>query len=153
MLDFPARFVLDFFANHGLLQVRDRPTWRSSSGGSARYVERLLAPLGRDRIRLSRAGRTASAASRMRVVVRSAGRVERFDQVVLACHADQALALLDDPSMAERAGAGRVPLPAQRRRAAHRRARCCRGGARAWAAWNYRVPADAGGAADASPTT
>ena len=55
MLEFPARFFVRFLHNHGMLTVNDRPVWRTITGGSARYVERLIAPF-RDRIRLAHAG-------------------------------------------------------------------------------------------------
>ena len=137
-LDFPIRFVMDFFANHGLLQVRDRPTWKVVHGGSARYVERLL---GRSAatVRLS----TPVHGIRRQpdhVVVRSAGRVETFDEVVLACHADQALGLLDDATMTERQLLGAFPY-APNVAVLHTDASWLPRRRRAWASWNYRVPA------------
>jgi uncharacterized protein len=132
VLEMPARFFVDFFENHGMLSVDDRPVWRTVEGGSSRYVEALIAPL-RDRIRTRH---------RVRRVERFADRVEvdgeRFDRVVLACHSDQALALLADPSPAEREVLGALPYQSNdvvlhtdasllpRRRAA-------------WGAWNYRI--------------
>lgn len=132
VLDMPARFFVDFFDNHGMLTVDDRPLWRVVQGGSSRYVDALSAPF-RDRIRLrhrvSRVERLSDA-----VVVDG----ERFDRVVLACHSDQALAMLADPSRAEREVLSAMPYQVNdvvlhtdtsllpRRRAA-------------WGAWNYRV--------------
>jgi len=99
MRDFPAASFARFFHNHGLLSLRDRPVWRTVVGGSRRYVEALSAPF-RDRLRLGcpvlSVARTADG-----VVVRSAAGAERFDQVVLACHTDQALRLLADPDPTE----------------------------------------------------
>jgi predicted NAD/FAD-binding protein len=135
VLEMPSRFFVDFFHNHGLLRLHDRPQWRVVAGGSARYVQRLSAALaGRVRLR-----------HRVRSVRRFADRVEvdgeRFDRVVLACHSDQALAMLADPSRAEREVLGALPYQANdvvlhtdtsvlpRRRAA-------------WGAWNYRVGPD-----------
>jgi predicted NAD/FAD-binding protein len=137
-LDFPIRFVMDFFGNHGLLQVRDRPTWKVVQGGSARYVERLLA-------RSAATVRLSAPVHGIRrepeaVVVRSGGRVERFDEVVLACHADQALGLLDDPSMTERQVLAAFPY-APNVAVLHTDAGWLPRRRRAWAAWNYRVPA------------
>src|SRR5271165_2561871 len=105
---FPVRFVAEFFANHGMLGFRNRPSWSTIVGGSARYVEALTAPF-RERIRL---------ATPVRQIVRGAEHVEltaagcepeRFDQVVIATHSDQALALLADPSPAERELLGAIP--------------------------------------------
>lgn len=101
MLDYPAAAFVRFQDNHGLLKLTDRPIWRTVTGGSRSYVSRLVAPY-RDRIRLN-----ASIAS----VRRDAGGVElrdtdghtaRHDHVVIAAHADQALAMLADPSAQER---------------------------------------------------
>ena len=76
------------------------------------------------------------------VLVSTDAGTERFDDVVLACHSDQALALLADARADEREVLGRDPLPREPRRAAHRHRRCCRGAACAWAAWNYERAAD-----------
>ena len=137
VLEMPARFFVQFFANHGMLTVDDRPEWRVVCGGSARYVEALVAPF-RDRIRT----RTP-----VRQVARFDDRVEvdgeTFDRVILACHSDQALALLAYPTAAEREVLASLPYEANeavlhtdvsvlpRRRAA-------------WGAWNYRVSDEAG---------
>jgi predicted NAD/FAD-binding protein len=103
MWDFPVRFLAEFFQNHGMLGFRERPHWQTVSGGSKRYVEALTAPF-RDRIRLA----TPVLSLRRfedHVAVKFRGgddEGENFDLVVLACHADQALALLADPSARER---------------------------------------------------
>ena len=105
---FPVRFMAEFFDNHGMLGFRDRPRWQTVAGGSRRYVEALAAPLA-SRMRLA----TAVASIRRDesgVEVRlHNGAVERFEEVVVACHADQALALLEDPSDAERELLGAFP--------------------------------------------
>jgi predicted NAD/FAD-binding protein len=142
MLGFPARFFVRFLHHHGMLALRGRPQWRVIQGGSASYVERLTAPF-RDRIRV-----------RMPVewIRRSGGgvflkardaEVERFDAVFIACHSDQALALLADPSPAEREVLGAIPY--QRNEAVlHTDVRALPRRRRAWAAWNYRVRAEPG---------
>ncbi len=135
MLEFPARFFIRFLHNHGMLAVNDRPTWRVIGGGSARYVERLVAPF-RDRIRLS-----SPVESILRqpdgVMVQVRGREpERYDHVFLACHSDQALRLLGDPSREEREILG--ALPYQRNEALlHTDTSLLPRRRRAWAAWNY----------------
>ena len=98
------------------------PTGRSGApcvGGAREYVAQIAAAL--PDVRLAHAGRSASGARARGVEVDAGGRAERFDEVVLACHSDQALALLADPSPRGDAAAGGDPLPAQPRRAAHRR--------------------------------
>ncbi|MDW5376150.1 FAD-dependent oxidoreductase [Halomonas sp. HP20-15] len=133
---FPAAFFVRFFRNHGLLSLGDRPQWRTLVGGSSgyipalarRYAERIHQRCAVSRIRRDTGG----------VDLDTALGAARFDQVVLACHADQALALLGDPSPAEREILGAIPyrdnevvlhtdtglLPRRRR---------------AWASWNYRL--------------
>jgi hypothetical protein len=99
MLDFPAENFVSFFENHKLLHW-DRPVWRTVTGGSRRYVEKLTAPF-RDRIRLS-SPVTAVRRDAFGVdVTTAAGGTERFDHVVIAAHSDEALAMLADPSEAE----------------------------------------------------
>ncbi len=99
--EYPAEAFVRFCRNHGLMKVFGRPAWRTVQGGSRAYVERLTAAHA-DRVRLGcpiqAIRRTAEG-----VLVRDAGgRTERFDEVVVATHADQALRLLDDPTPAER---------------------------------------------------
>jgi predicted NAD/FAD-binding protein len=106
MWTFPARFILEFFANHGMLRVTGRPTWQTIVGGSRAYVEAICARLG-DRKRLSSPVASVRRTGDGAVDVTVAGRARmRFDDVVLACHADQALALLADPTPAETAVLG-----------------------------------------------
>jgi uncharacterized protein len=97
---FPARFIAEFFANHGMLGFRDRPRWSTVVGGSARYVEALTQPFS-DRIRLDTpVDSIARGADAVELV--AAGRTESYDQVILATHSDQALAILRDASPRER---------------------------------------------------
>jgi predicted NAD/FAD-binding protein len=130
---FPARALLRFFHQHGLLSFGGRPQWKTIAGGSRRYVEAILA-------RLPATLRLGSAVERVerfgdRVELRVGGEVERFDRVVLACHADTTLSLLADPSDAER-----EILAALRYRAQqidlHRDRSLLPRRKRAWAAWN-----------------
>jgi predicted NAD/FAD-binding protein len=135
VLDMPAAFFVDFFRNHGLLTVDDRPPWRVVRGGSARYVEALTAPLaGRIRLR-----------NPVRRVARFADRVEVdgeiFDRVVLACHSDQALALLAGPTPAERQVLGALPYQVNDA-VVHTDTSVLPRARAAWGAWNYRVSDD-----------
>lgn len=135
LLDYPAASFIRFFANHGLLRLLDRPVWRTVEGGSRAYVERLALGIG-DGVRLgcgvAKVVRTADGV----LVFDSLGGVERYDQVVIGAHADQALAMLDAPTQAEREllGAFRYSrnlavLHADSSLMPRRR--------RAWASWNY----------------
>jgi predicted NAD/FAD-binding protein len=134
MLDFPAENFVSFFDNHRLLHD-DRPVWRTVRGGSARYVEALIRPF-RDRIRL---GTAVTAIERTRTgvtVTDSGGRSDHFDQVIVAAHTDQALAMLRDASADERAVLGAIRY---RPNAVylHRDTRLMPERRRAWAAWNF----------------
>lgn len=135
--DFPARPFARFFDHHGMLQVDGRPEWRVIAGGSQRYVERLVAPF-RERIRL---GCPVAAIRREAdgVALASGAGSERFDHVVLAVHADQALALLADPSPAEREVLSSFPFQANEALLHHDPTVMPRT-RRAWASWNYFVP-------------
>ncbi len=137
MWSFPASFMAEFFDNHGMYSLRDRPRWRTVAGGSRRYVEAIAAPW-RNRVRLG---------APVRRVERLPGRVrieaegcesEEFDRVVIATHSDQALALLADPSPAEREILGAIPYQANeavlhtdRTLLPRRRV--------AWSSWNFHL--------------
>jgi predicted NAD/FAD-binding protein len=137
MLDFPARFFVRFLLNHGMLSIDDRPVWRTIRGGSARYVERLVRPF-RDRVR------TDTPVEWIRrfpghAVVKARGLApESFDAVFLACHADQALALLADPGAAEREVLGALPYQ-ENEAVLHTDTSLLPRARRAWAAWNYHA--------------
>ena len=136
MRQFPARYFVQFFKNHGMLSVDARPQWRVVEGGSWNYAKVLVASF-RDRIRLNTSVQSISRHAQGVTVVAD-GKAERFDHVVIAAHGDQALSLLSDPSVAEteilsgftytrneavlHTDVGVMP----RRR-------------RAWAAWNYHL--------------
>ena len=99
--DYPAEAFIRFCETHGLLKVFGRPVWRTVVGGSREYVSRLTARYA-DRVRLG-CGAKAVKRTSDGVLVRDArGEARRFDEVVMACHADQALNLLDDPTQEER---------------------------------------------------
>jgi uncharacterized protein len=139
MLSFPARNFVEFFANHGLLSINDRPQWRVIAGGSRSYVAPLTAPFA-DRIRLNApVARVHRNSHAVELVLRDGARA-RFDAVVFACHSDQALALLAAPSAAEREILGAIPYQPNLA-VLHTDERHLPGNRRAWAAWNYRIPA------------
>ena len=135
----PARFFVQFFKNHGLLSVSDRPQWRVIQGGSRRYVERLTAPF-RDRIRLNCPVEWIRRHPTHVQIKPRGGPVERFDQVVIAAHSDQALRLLADSTPLEREILGAIPYQ-ENEAVLHTDARLLPRRRRAWAAWNYHLPA------------
>jgi predicted NAD/FAD-binding protein len=107
-LEFPAAAFVRFFTNHGMLNVFDQPTWRVVKGGSRQYVEPLARPF-RDRVRLSAPVQKVQRLTEAVLVTPWGGQQERFDHVIMACHSDQALAMLADPSAAERELLGAIP--------------------------------------------
>jgi predicted NAD/FAD-binding protein len=105
---FPAALLAEFFDNHGMFGFRGRPRWRTVTGGSERYLERLVAPL-RDSLRLAEpVVRVERFGDRVEVTAATGG-PQAFDEVILAVHSDQALAMLADPSPTEAALLGAIP--------------------------------------------
>jgi len=134
--DFPLLFFVRFFRHHGLLSINDRPQWHTLVGGSRSYIPALTAPYA-ERIQLATPVRGVRRYAD-HVEVRTDHGSQRFDQVVLACHADQALALLDDPSASEQAVLGAMPY-ADNEVVLHTDTRLLPRRRRAWASWNYRL--------------
>lgn len=138
--DMPFHFLVRFFDNHGLLQLRDRPVWRVIKGGSREYVKKLVAG-HRDRIRLMcPVRRIIRHASGVEVVSGDGGR-EWYDAVFVAAHSDQALAMLDSPSRAEEEVLGAIAYQ-ENEATLHTDQRLMPRRRLAWAAWNYHLPAD-----------
>ncbi len=136
MLNFPLQFFLRFFKNHGLLSVTDRPQWQVIKGGSSSYVAPLSASFA-ERIRLQCPVQRVERDVRGVTVHSSAGS-ERFDKVVFACHSDQALQLLAEPSSAEQEILGALPY-ADNDVVLHSDTRLLPKRPLAWASWNYRL--------------
>ncbi|MDP5151391.1 NAD(P)/FAD-dependent oxidoreductase [Rheinheimera baltica] len=138
---FPVRFFLRFFQNHGLLNVTDRPQWAVIKGGSKTYVDALLAKLGSDSVKLNQ-HIIAIERSENGVTIRfDDGREEQYDKLVLACHSDEALALLgDNATNEERAVLGDIAYQ-QNEVVLHTDTRLLPKRKRAWAAWNYNLDA------------
>ena len=139
ILQFPARYLVQFMANHQMLQVSDRPQWRVVQGGSSTYVAALRAQW---RVH-ERLNCPALAVRRHDhgVDVVSSTRVEPFDHVVLACHSDQALALLADATQREEAVLGAMRYQANEA-VLHTDASVLPHRRKAWAAWNAWLPRD-----------
>ncbi len=137
MWSFPASFMAEFFENHGMYSLRDRPKWRTVSGGSHSYVEAIAAPW-RDRVRTGAPVRRIERLGE-RVRIEADGcESEEFDQVVIATHSDQALAMLGDPSAAEREVLGAIPY--QRNEAVlHTDAAVMPRRRAAWSSWNFHL--------------
>lgn len=133
--EFPARHFGNFFHNHGLLQVNGRPRWLTVTGGSREYVRAIVQPL-RDRLHLNTPVEWIERHAD-HVLLKAHGRAPQvFDQVVLACHSDQALALLRDPSPAERSILGALPYQ-MNEAVLHTDTSLLPRRPLAWAAWNY----------------
>jgi predicted NAD/FAD-binding protein len=147
VLDFPARHLVRFMHQHQMLQVSGRPAWRVVRGGASQYI-RALERDWRVDVRLS---------TPVRRVVRDVEGVEvqfdggprRFDAIVMACHSDQALALLGDADETERAVLGAIPYQANDT-VLHTDASLLPRHRKAWAAWNAHVPVDAADACTVS---
>jgi predicted NAD/FAD-binding protein len=140
MWSFPARFLVEFFANHGMLGLRDRPEWRTVKGGSARYVEALTKPW-RERLRLDTPVRAIQRVEDHVVITPRGGEAERFDEVVLATHSDQALKVLADPSDREHELLGAIPYQPNEA-VLHTDVSMLPRRRRAWASWNYHLLQD-----------
>ncbi len=141
MLDFPARFFVDFFERHGFLNINDRPVWRTISGGSREYARKLIAHFP-DRIRLQSPVRrvTRLADGSIRLCSEQHGRQleENFDRVFFACHSDQALAMLEDANALERDVLSAFPYQ-QNNATLHTDERILPRAPLARAAWNYHL--------------
>ncbi len=139
ILSFPAKYLVQFMANHQMLQVSDRQQWRVVRGGSNAYV-RAMRERWHVQERLSTPVRMVQRDGDGATVFTHEG-AERFDQIVLACHSDQALRLLNDASDAERAVLGDMPYQANDT-VLHTDASLLPKRRKAWAAWNATIPRD-----------
>jgi predicted NAD/FAD-binding protein len=143
MRDFPAVGFLHFFRNHGLLDLVDRPQWRTVVGGSRRYVERLYADLPCSAHAGTPVVRVQRASSGVRVLTAD-GAEHLFDAAVLACHADEALRLIDSPRPAETAVLSKFGYQ-ENRTILHSDAALMPRQRRVWSSWNYLAATGASG--------
>ncbi|WP_435213592.1 NAD(P)/FAD-dependent oxidoreductase [Luminiphilus sp. nBUS_16] len=136
--DFPVEFFIRFFRNHGLLQVANRPQWRVIEGGSREYIPPLTFGF-EDRIFLNhpvqRVERTPGRGVQLQF---KNGLRRQFDQVVIATHSDQALAMLADPSAKEQAILGAIPYR-DNDVVLHTDDRVLPRNRKTWSSWNYRM--------------
>ncbi len=132
---YPARAFIQFCMNHGLLQLNDRPQWRTVVGGAREYVGRLRAQL-RGTVFADCAVTTIDRQPKGVAVTSADGRVQHFDHVVLATHADQALALIKQPSPDEQRVLGAFRY-AHNIAYLHTDASLMPRRRRAWASWNF----------------
>ena len=140
MTEIPAVFFIRFFQNHGILAIKDKPTWWVINGGSKNYVKKMTAGFI-DRIMVSTPVKRVKRNDSIEIIAGSPQHMTRFDAVVFACHSDQALALLADPSYAENEILRAITyqkndvllhtdhsvLPTRRK---------------AWSSWNYQLDSD-----------
>lgn len=137
MWSFPASFMAEFFENHGMYSLRDRPAWRTVRGGSAGYVEAISAPW-RERVRLRAPVRRIERHHDRATISTDGCGSEDFDEVVIATHSDQALSLLADPSAAEREVLGAIPYQPNEA-VLHTDAALMPRRRAAWASWNFHL--------------
>jgi predicted NAD/FAD-binding protein len=140
MWTFPARFLVDFFANHGMLGFAKRPQWQTVTGGSRAYVDAVTRPW-RDRLRLDTPITSITRREDHVLLTPRGGEPERFDEVVLATHSDQALGMLADASDREHEILGAIPYQANEA-VLHTDRSLLPRRRRAWASWNYHLLAE-----------
>jgi predicted NAD/FAD-binding protein len=140
--EFPATAFARFFHNHGLLDRRSRIRWRTVVGGSRSYVDALVAGFG-GRVMVGSSVRAITRSTRGVRIDLASGASQRYDRVILACHSDQALRLLSDASPLEQEILGAISYQANDT-VLHTDASLMPRSERAWASWNYHVPATSG---------
>ena len=145
MLRFPVGTLIRFCHNHGLIQVANRPQWHTVRGGSRHYVRRMLASIPDARLAtpVRAVRRLPPGSGQAGVLVSTDHATERFDEVVLASHADQSLALLADATPEEQSLLGAVRYHPNRA-VLHTDASVLPARRKAWAAWNYARAANTG---------
>jgi predicted NAD/FAD-binding protein len=143
MLSFPATSLLRFFHNHGFLGLHTQHQWWTVEGGAKSYVAKISAPW-RDRLRLGQAATRVVRTPQGVTVHTSRGETHAFDQVILACHGDQALRLLEQPTSAETRLLGEF-LYQPNTATLHTDASVMPRTRLAWSSWNYEINRDASG--------
>jgi len=139
MMEFPATYFVNFFENHRLIYL-ERPTWRTVTGGSRNYLTKLLAPLGH-RVRLDTGVVSIRRSADGVDILDTTGTTQTYDRVVLACHTDQALRILDRPTDEEKSILSAIPY-SPNRVVLHRDERLMPTRKKVWASWNYLRSSD-----------
>jgi predicted NAD/FAD-binding protein len=137
-MDFPAGYFAAFFENHGFLNIKDQPQWRTIKGGSKQYIAPLIAGF-KESIRLNSSVQTVRRHQNGVTLTLGDGNRASFDQVVIATHSDQALHMLADPTDKEKAILGAIAYQ-ENLTALHTDASLMPAHRAAWASWNYRIP-------------
>ena len=150
---FPALFFIRFFRNHGLLSVKNRPQWYTIKGGSRNYLPALSQSFSesiKTGVSISKIVRTAAQVDIEFTTNENIQTSERFDALVLATHSDQALALLTDPTAAEKSILGAIPYRSNEV-VLHTDTSRLPWREKAWSSWNYRLPKNDSGVAEPLP--
>lgn len=139
---FPLAFFLQFFNNHGLLNIADRPQWRTIIGGSREYIEPLTRGYA-DKIRLNSGVSSVRKKSQHVELLLKTGEIMQFDEVIFACHSDQALALIETPSKDHKSILGSIPY-LNNEVVLHTDTSILPKRKLAWASWNYLLTGEQG---------
>lgn len=138
ILDFPIRFIVEFYRNHGLLSVNDRPQWKVIKGGSRQYIPSLVSSF-RDRIRLDAPVTSVHRSRESGIHIESRFGTEVFDHIIFACHSDQALRILGSEATAkEKEILSKFPYE-ENIAVLHTDETVLPKSRRAWACWNYHI--------------
>ncbi len=136
---FPAQFFLRFFKNHGLLNVKNRPQWRVIDGGSREYLAPLIARFASKIVTKAQVSEIERRPTGVRF--KAAGQIHEFDQIVIATHSDQALAMLKDASPEERSILGAIPYQTNDV-VLHTDDQVLPRNRKTWTSWNYALTPD-----------
>lgn len=136
MMQFPAKFFIQFFNNHGMLNINDRPQWLTISGGSINYVDKMIKPF-RKKIKLNQNIKYVER-KKDHIAIHHKDRVEKFDWVFFACHSDEALKLIKSPSFHEKNILKAIPYT-DNEVILHYDDHFMPKRKLAWAAWNYHI--------------
>ncbi len=136
MLAFPAKFFIQFFNNHGMLNINDRPQWLTISGGSMNYVDKLTKPF-KQKIKLNQKIKHVER-KHDHIAIQFQDRLERFDWIFFACHSDEALKLIKSPSLNEENILKAIPYT-NNEVILHYDESFMPKRKLAWAAWNYHI--------------
>ena len=134
---FPFTFFLRFFNNHGLLNITDRPQWRSIVGGSREYIKPLIAGF-EDKVKLNSPVKSVTDKGPQKLITCQDDSDHLFDEVIFACHSDQALAMLENPTVSQTEILGNMPY-AKNEVVLHTDHSVLPSRKLAWASWNYLI--------------